>query len=1154
MLKLYYGRENLDKDRFLFDQVREAMGPEGRESGRSTGKLLLIVPDQFTLQAEQNAFDYLKLPGMMDLEILSQTRLGFRVLGETGGGTRLHIDQYGRHMILARIINERAGELTAYQGMKRSQSFIELANDFITEMKQNGVNAAGLSQVMEQVEPESLLYRKLSDMEKLFEQYEEALAGKYLDTEDYMELFTSKIPQSSLVHNSRIWFYGFDSFTEKSMQMIEALMGAAAQVTVIMTGGSDPELFSMTRKIFQRLRQIGQQAGVSCLEEEIGEEYQIPVKALDWNGSEGVSQGAAGRKRTGQLAWLEKQLYAYPHHVYGDQGAEAEGGASESIRFCRAANLYAEVETAAAQIVELTRERGLRYRDIALICNDLSRYGSVLKRVFSQYEIPIFLDEKRTVLHNPAAEMVNALLDIVVKGWQHQDIFRFLKTGLFEIGPEECQELENYAIKYRIRGRRWQSEFRYGISEYGEEGLERLSQLRLRLTEPLRQFEKEFHGAEKARDKSLILYGMLAEKLELPLRLEELLSWLSQREEFLAAEEISQIWGVLVQLLDQMVELLGDSPVTDEEYAVMLQSGLAAVEIGVLPPTQDLIIAGTMQRTRRGRTRAMIVIGANDGLLPADSVKEDLLSEQEKAELAEKQIVLCKNDDYRASEEQLAIYKNLSKPEEFLYLSYSVADLDGREKKPSLIFDKLAQIFSRVPVEKDIVNQEQDLARIHGGRPALPHMSEAFRRAVAGDSPGISSAWKLTYNFLSQEKEKKEWDQGLTALRRGLFFTNRVKRLEDRLVEQLYKREGMADFILSPSRLERFGKCPFSHFVQYGLSPEERRVFEVSGREVGDIYHQCLMELSQQLTLPGVQVTDGSSPWMTVTEEECQGRVGLLIDEIASGYREGVLTQGGEEKYRGERMKKIAGAAAWAMISHVRQGIIKEIYFEAGFGSGTERPFPPISVETAYGPVRIEGKIDRVDVLAGEAASYVKIVDYKSGSERFDMEEAREGIRLQLMLYLEGAMGGLRESRPAGVFYFEIAEPMVDASGYVPEELADKVAEQVRKTFKMDGVMVDEPAVIEGIAGEFSGFSDIVPVRKGAKGISGTSEGKILEPEVFEEFRRQVGETVAKLCGDLVSGDVGIHPKKTKNQNACKYCQFKGICCFDLSFEDCKYR
>lgn len=1158
MLKLYYGRENTDKDRFLFEQIRKAMEEDG--------KILLVVPDQFTLQAEQNAFDRLSLDGMMDLEILSQTRLGFRILNEEGGIARLHIDKYGRHMVIARIIKEIEDSLTAYRGVRDFSGFVEMANNLITEMKQNGVQAAQMDEILAAVPEDALLRQKLMDIGRIFAGYEKRLAGKYLDTEDYTALFTKKIAQSELIAKSRIWIYGFDSFTKKSLEMLRALMLRAKDVTVVMTGADsgeeEREFFRITARMMFCLAAIADEEGVSWKKERITDAYKVC------------------RDSAPELAHLEREWCGYtlrPYEQGQKQGQERDQNPTfgNRIRLCRAANLYAEVETAAARITELVRDHGMSYYEIAVICNDLGSYGSVIKRIFMLYGIPVFLDEKQSILHDPAVVLVSALLDVAAGGFKTQDLFRMLKTGLCPMGPEQYQELENYAIKYRIQGRKWKQEFTYGLSEYGEEGLRELEALRKSLTDMFAPFEKEFKAAKTVRGKSEILYHMLSETLRLPERLSELLTNLSDEGEFLAAEEIGQIWDIIIKLLDQMVELTGDETISAADYADMLKEGFAAVEMGLLPPTRDQVIVGTMQRTRRGKIRALLVLGAGDGLLPAEPGAEELLSDTEKSYLEEQGITLCKNDDYRAGEEQMAIYKNLSRTEEFLWMSYSATDLDGKERKPSAVADKLRRMFPLMPVEKDIINHESDLERIQTVRGALSHMGSAFHQVMWDDCEDLPPEWKIVCGALRSQNSEESGEGGAEsdghcadageqlrleyeALQNGLFFRSGVQKLNDKLAGKLYRQEGMEDFILSPSRIERFGKCPFAHFVQYGLSPRERRIFEVAGREAGDIYHQCLMELSRELTAAGMAVTDQDSPWMTISREECRQKIDFLIDKISGEYREGVLKQGKPEEYRASRIKKIAAEAAWVMISQVRAGMIQKIYFEAGFGAGREKPFPPVTINVGGHRVRIEGKIDRVDILPGsaeDAEPYIKIIDYKSGKEEFDMEEARAGVRLQLMLYLEGAVGGVKDSRPAGVFYFGLPEALVNASGFSSESFSEEVELQVRKQFKMNGIMVNDPAAVEEIAGTFTGFSDIVPLRQTSKGVTGAGKNALLAPEEFEKFRGEVADTVKKLCAALISGEAAVSPKKIKKQKtACEYCSFKGICFFDLAFEGCQYR
>ena len=358
--------------------------------------------------------------------------------------------------------------------------------------------------------------------------------------------------------------------------------------------------------------------------------------------------------------------------------------------------------------------------------------------------------------------------------------------------------------------------------------------------------------------------------------------------------------------------------------------------------------------------------------------------------------------------------------------------------------------------------------------------------------------------------------------------------------------EPSPELSLSPSRLERYARCPFSHFVQYGLKPEERRIFEIAPREIGDIYHECLMEMSRHLTARGIAITDPASPWMTISREECRTFVEDVIAKKSGTYREGILKAGNEEKYRGRRITDICEKVCWAVIEQVRAGEILRSSFEAPFGRG--RRIPPIPVNLGEGRTAyIEGKIDRVDYLPGER---VKIIDYKTGNENFSVAEAEAGYRLQLMLYLEASLE--RRMKPAGVFYFKISEPMVDASGAAigPEEISDKI----QKSFKLNGVIVDDPNVIRNVAGDFSGISDVVPIRINKEGlISGTGKDNLLTDEEFESLREKVREKVTDICKSLAGGGIEIHPMKTAATSACAYCRYKGICRFDTIFEGCSY-
>jgi len=1162
MLHIYYGRENLDKEKFMFDKIAGELGlPEARACDR---KVLLLVPDQYTLQAERNAFAYLGVEGLMDLEVMSQSRLGFKVLAETGGSSRTPVDKYGRHMLLAKILTEENEKLEAFRGMNRKPSFIEMANDLISEMKQFNTTPADLLRILEETENTSILYRKLKDIHTIYKKYEELIEGKYLDTEDYLNLFISKIGKSRLIRGSVVWISGFDYFTPKSLNIIEQLMIFAKDVNILLTADCSPgpggcalppesrdsDLFDLTRGIMGKLRTIAEKNGVRYEEAPVGDGYRIPVEVNRGGGR--TEDSARPEAKAEALAHLEQELYAQPYR---------QASAGDAITLCQAANFYAEAETAAAKIVNLVREEGLRYRDILVICNDTEARANVIRRVFADYGINAFFDKKRDILHHPSVEFILALLDITAKGWLYEDVFRMLKTNLTPISFEDCEDLENYAIKYRIKGSRWKSEFTYGAKTEGEETLQRVNEIRKRVCDYISAFEAGFKQKRTVREKTEAIYGFLTETAQLPEKIRSLMDYLIEENQLEYAEEASQIWGVIIGIFDQLIELIGEEEIPAEEYAAIMKAGFEAVEIGLLPPTVDQIMVGTMQRTRAGNIKALIVLGANDGLLPTAGPSESLLNEDEKSVLYKKGIEICRIDDLRVKEEKLAIYKNLSKPTRYLWMGYSASDPEGKESKPSMLFEKIRRIYTDVKVTKDIINEGDPMLLIETPGSTLRHMANAFRGALDGEP--LKEEWQAVYRWYDHNAK-----QLLRPVKEGLLFSNRQEKIRKHLVSKLYKREIPTELTLSPSRLERFSRCPFSHFVNYGLHPDESRIFEIAGREIGDVYHQCFLKLSEKLSVPGMDITDPRSPWMNITEEQCRELIDSFIDEAALEYREGVLSQGEEERYRTRRMKKVCGDAAWALVEHVRTGRIRKIFFESEFGRAVGRQFPPIEVKLGEETVYIEGKIDRVDILEGKDGDpnrYVKIIDYKSGKERFDIEEAKAGWRLQLMLYLRAALGasssGSRDDinrgnpfKPAGVFYFEIAEPQIDVTEVPDGEYPEKVKAERKKHFRLDGVVLDDQSVIESIAGEFYGWSDILPVRKTKEGLySGTTEKKLLKEEDFSELLEAVERKVRELCAELVEGSIDIRPKKVKDETACKFCLYKSICCFDLSFEGCSY-
>lgn len=1129
MLNIFYGRENLDKEKFIYDNIG--------------GRALLVVPDQFTLEAERELIAHSGAKALMDVEVLSLSRLGYRLLEELGGSKRTFIDKYGRHMILSSIAAEEREKLQVFKGLEEKNSFIELVNNFISEMKQFNCGADELAEIARSVPGGSYTQRKLEDLYLLYSEYEAAIRGKYTDSEDYIDLFLGKISRSELVAGNHIWIYGFDSFAPKALSVIGELMQYAADVNLVLTyddkrEARDADLFALAETVIRNFENLAERRSIEVRKRAIPKTYTA--------------------ERADKIQFIEQELYALPARKYARGGQStnpAKGGASEaaaagtdSLTLVAAANLYNEAESAACYVLELVRDFGYRFSDIKVICNDQETRGPILKRVFKEYGIDLVSDTSKDILQSSIVQYITALMDVVVEKYRTDLMIKMLKSGFGDLTNDEITDLENYAIKYKIRGTMWKRPFVRGESEYGAEALVRMNAVREKALAFMPDLEAIFE-AETCGEFISGLYGFLYEKVKLPEKIADLTVLQTEQGRPDLAEETAQIWGKVIGIFDQMSEIMGEQKFRAAAFRDLFEAGISQVEIGILPPTKDGLMMGTMQRTRTGEMKALVVVGANEGVLPNEKPGSGLFGSDEKNLFKENGIELCKVDDVRFLEERMGIYRNLSKPRERLWISYSLSDAEGGPARPSGVFTKLAGLFGDTPVARDALNRQSDAELVGAGPAGLRHLTEALQAACEGRP--LAPHWHEALAWFKQNKP-----EALEPIRAGIAFTNKQEDLGREMTAALYMGnigstreealEPSPELSLSPSRLERYARCPFSHFVQYGLKPEERRIFEIAPREIGDIYHECLMEMSRHLTARGIAITDPASPWMTISREECRTFVEDVIAKKSGTYREGILEAGNEEKYRGRRITDICEKVCWAVIEQVRAGEILRSSFEAPFGRG--RRIPPIPVNLGEGRTAyIEGKIDRVDYLPGER---VKIIDYKTGNENFSVAEAEAGYRLQLMLYLEASLE--RRMKPAGVFYFKISEPMVDASGAAigPEEISDKI----QKSFKLNGVIVDDPNVIRNVAGDFSGISDVVPIRINKEGlISGTGKDNLLTDEEFESLREKVREKVTDICKSLAGGGIEIHPMKTAATSACAYCRYKGICRFDTIFEGCSY-
>lgn len=1128
MLNIHIGRENLDKDKFMFAQIKERI-----ERGK---RVILIVPDQFTLEAEKNAFAYLEVDGLMDLEVLSFSRLANRVFGEVGGGLKTFINNYGKYMMISRVLLEQNPNLKVFNDLEGSSDFVEKINNFISQLKNHNITPEFLGKILDGEEDDSLLSRKLEDINEVYKSYEAKMGEDQIDTADYLGMFVSKISESSLIRTSEFWVSGFDYLTPRNMDALLEIAKTSGFMNVVLTAEMNNLFFKSTNNLASELRGMALDSGLDSKIIQIGSEYE---------------RDKSGRE---QIAYLEEQFCKSSPKPCDISSVNIES--KDQIRLVSAANYYAEAETVAVEITKLIREKNMRYRDILVICNDMDARASVIKRVFSEYGLPIFVDQRRGIHHNPVLEFITALLDITADGWLPDLIFKLLKTGLTELTTDEVEELENYAIKFKIIGGKWKKPFKLTLDGYSDTDLSNLNETREKVVSIISGFETGFKKHKSAKDRTSELFRYLSEEINLENKINEYASRLREENFLDYAEEMDQIWPTTLGIFDQLVGILNDEELTNDEFATILKTGLESVQIGMLPTSIDQILFGTMQRTRSGEVKALFVLGANDGILPAYSGEETLLNEEERDVLYDKGNVICKSDTQIMDEEQMAIYRNFSKPLKHLFVSYSVSDTEGNEQTPSIIFKKLRSIFPDIEVEKDILNRDCDHMDLVQGRDStINHLTDVMRNSASDD--WLSDLWKGVYKWYEENSPAL-----VNNIIEGLSFRNNREKIDENYIVDLYKRsykDAEDKVTSSPSAIENFSRCPFSFFMSRGIRLKERRIYELDSRDVGDIYHETLMRFGQSMSEDGHKPMDPESAWNKKSDEECTEIIEKIYDDVEDQFKAGLFKESKYEEYRGARFKKIVTDVALEIKDQVSKGQISDMFFESRFENGGD--FAPITITNEGKTIDVTGKIDRVDVLDG---GYAKIVDYKSGADELNVDDVMSGWQLQLMIYLKAVtesniknaeLSSGEPLKPAGVFYFNIPEPHINTGEIPPEKIESKVSDSIADAYTMNGMVINDRSVIESITGSLDKKnSKVIPVRLNKDGeLTGKS---VVSKEDFDAITSSVSELIDRLCSDMLAGDVKARPKKSKTKDingnektACTYCNYRGICSFDESFD-----
>ena len=1090
MLRIYAGRENIDKERFIYDLIRER-----------GGETFVLVPDQYTLVAEEQALRCLGADCLFDTEILSMNRLGLRVLTEQGTESVRMLDKYGRFMLLGLLIKEHMEDFEIFRLSAGKLGFTSMLNDFISEFKQQDCSLDEVEELLAGSGDDPILTAKLRELRGVIEAYEERISGVFTDSEDYISMYVNAIKDSKLVRGKSFWIYGYDSITPKFADAVIELASAAESVSFVVNRGD----FGLDGRLIRSLTGLAASKNIDVSCEEIDEaEY--------------------GSEKSETVARFEKFLFS--ERLTEEQKEENRDFIPEDLTMLCAANPYYEAESAAAYIRHLVRDLGYRMKEIQVIANDEGAMQPVIRRVFAEYGLPVFADSSRAITDSAAVSFIADMLEFVRSRKLSQYLFAMLKSGLTALSDSDIEDLENYARTYRIRGSMWDRPFRYGADDLGEEKFAALEAMREGMMSKISVLETmakkdgctagEF---TKAFRKYLRDDWQLGEKVAEAAALQEEAGLHDE------AQRMTQSFRKALEILGQIDEIMGDSAMDLEEFTDIYEAGLSDVEVGVIPPAADALSMGTMIRTRPGRIRAVVILGANEGVLPLTPSTEGLFSADEKEYFREKGFALGSLDDIKMDEENSAMYRMMSRPSEKIYISWSMTDAAGGDAAESPVIGAIHEVFPKTKekgfVRKDIVSEGWGLDLVQDEDEAMRHLINRMKDPNTPEEPEALTSAMLRW-YADNRRER------LDAMLAAADYDNDPKPLSRRTAKELYTgRDGALR--LSASSIGRYVDCPFGYFVDRGLRPEEEREFASDPRSVGDVYHECLMAVARQIMedseLPQ-KIRDGD-------DEELGRLVNAALDELSAGYRGGLFVSTGSEEFRMSRIREICAAAAKAMAEQLSAMTVTSADFEEAFGRSGR--FGPISLRVGEDDVFVEGRIDRADYMDVGGDQRVRIIDYKTGSDKLDLWKMRHGLKMQLMIYLISASGEGLE--PAGMFYFNIKDPIEPANDASQKKLGELAERKPEETFTLRGAFIEEEGILDAMPPS---------VLQSAK--SGISRAE------YEEVRSDVLAQIEKAAEGILSGKIGINPLRNDNTLVCGFCSCKPVCRRDRGYAKNRYR
>ena len=1083
MLKIIYGKSGTGKSFNLYSDIKENL---------SLRKIFLIVPEQSNLAAEQKLLDFLGINSLIDIEVLTLSRMALRILEEDGYLKQNNLTKAGKAMVIYDILNKQKDKL---KFLGNSDKNIDIVMNMITELKKHNVT----EEVLNNIDIFNIYTKlKVDDIKIIYEEYNKKLEDKFIDENDILTVISSKIQNSKLLKNSLIYIDDFNGFTPQEYIVFEELLKIADKVTVTVstdcleTVDKERDIFYFNKVFVNKLIAIAEKNDIKIEKIRLFENRRI---------------------KSEEIKVLEENLFKYSKI----QSFENE---NKDIKLFLANNIYSEIENVAKEILNLVKNEGYDYKDINIITDCIEAYDNEVKIICDKYEIPVFIDEKKELNQNILIKFILGLIDIFAKNWSFDSVFNYLKIGLLDIDYLEIAELETYCVKWGIKNYKWFKEFNY---EEINEKQEKLEELRKKIVEPLIDFKNQVFENKTVKQISKVIYDFLIsnnidKKLDLKIK---------KANNIEINNEYNTSYKIIIEILNELVEIFGEEKITFENYKNLLQIGLSTSELGKIPATQNKVVLGDSRRSRSDNIKVSFVIGINDGNFPSFNKFEGYLDDNDREILKDAGMEIAKTSLELLYENNFDIYNMLATPSEKLYLSYASSDNEGKGLRPSILIKKIKRVFPELKETSDIINKEYIITN------EVATFDDAI--SVYGEylnGKEISEEWQKVLSYYNYNNDK------LKNVVKSINYTNQAETITEENIRKMYGTK----LKTSVSRLEQYKRCPFAFHMQYGLKLKEKEELKIQSMDTGNFMHEVIDSFFENIDKNGLNLK-------TIEDEDVKTIVNSIIDELLSSYKYYILSSTAKFKVLTRRLKKVVYESIEYIVYSIRNSKFEVLGHEIEFSNSGK--YKPIIIEMKDGKkIEITGKIDRVDIGTYEDKKYVRIIDYKSSIKNIDMNQVEAGLQIQLITYLD-AISIAEDFLPSGMLYLGLVDNIIKSNRNMLDE---DIKQEIRRKFRMNGLVLADINIIKMMDTKLDvGSSNIIPVTIKKDGEISESKSNTLKQEKFTELQEKVNKTIKEISKEIFSGKIAIEPYNYNKHTGCDYCEYKSICNFDPNFKNNTY-